>query len=384
MNIKKINDLHVLLALRQTNALSGTPRIFKRLTQYLYNEVREISIVAEKFQPDFKKQKKINCLKALRWPKNNLFQRKWYSWQTDWYRKIISPDVVIGHGDTLHQDILFMHTCVHKGLDLNPTSVNASKNVSVPFHKLIFEKGTFKILICNSKMMLNDFKKRFDINTPAHVIYPGIDFDFSAKVEEDKVSELKKLITKNQDRLILALITSGNFDNRGAHALIRAVGNLSEKDKSKVSILLVGKESNIQKYYQLADQYYIRDQLLWLSPREDVWNLIAAADIIVHPARIEAFGMSMLESMSIGLPIICTETVGCHELLEGRQKEFVIKSQDDAKLTYLLHVLINNSNLRKELGQTNRSIATRYSWEKYDQAFFSILQTHSDILRIKI
>jgi UDP-glucose:(heptosyl)LPS alpha-1,3-glucosyltransferase len=165
---------NVQLILKNTDALSGTPKILMRQAFALSNLGHKVSVISETFHPSLSSSSRIKCIRNLKWPKNTLTQRKLFNWQAT--RKMDPNALVVGHGDTLNQDILFMHTCVHKGAEVNPGPHN-NKNLSIPFHKMIFEQGHFKEVVCVSHMMKNDLQKRFNIKVPMHVIYPGHDKD---------------------------------------------------------------------------------------------------------------------------------------------------------------------------------------------------------------
>lgn len=368
MSTKSKSNVH--LVLRNTDALSGTPRILRRQAKLLEN-LTQVSVISDNFHSELSQNKNIKCLKTFKWPKNGLFQRQFFDWQA--HRKSVSHhgDLVIGHGDSLIQDILFMHVCVHKGADLNPEQYK--KNISIPFHRMIFEQAQYKVLVCNSKMMKNDLEKRFEIKAPTYVLYPGYETNLKSNIDQLAINEIRNTVNKGQEKLIIGLITSGDLGNRGAYHLIRAAAKLPNDLKSKVSILIVGKEGRPEKLYQLASELGIRDLVTWMKPRTDVANLFLATDIVVHAAQMEAFGMSVLEAMALERPVITTQTVGCSELLPDIQKNYIISHQEDEMIAKKLEELIQDNDLRVKMGMANASVAKNHSWESFDNGFMEIL-----------
>ena len=366
------------LVLRNTDALSGTPRILRRQAQLLQDH-GQVSVISENFHAELKENNKIQCQRVFKWPSNGLFQRRFFDWQVQ--RKInqTGSDLVIGNGETLVQDLLFMHVCVHKGAELYPEKYK--KNLSVPFHRMIFEQGRFKTLICVSKMMRDDLVKRFDIKAPTYVLYPGFDPDIKKKINNEVVNEIRNKVTKGQQKIVLGVITSGDLLNRGAFALIRAVAKLPLESRQKVSMLIVGKEGHPEKLYNLAQELGIGEQVTWMSPREDVANLFLATDIIVHAAQMEAFGMSVLEAMALQKPIITTQTVGCSELFPLIQQDFIIPNPSPDLLAHKLDHLIQNPDLWKKMGDQNSEIAQKHSWDYFDQGFMKVINTEFPKIR---
>lgn len=358
------------LVLRNSEGLSGTPRILRRQAKLLQDH-SQVSVISESFHPDLLTNPKIQCQKVFKWPKNGLFQRRFFDWQAQ--RKIhsASSDLVIGNGDTLHQDLLFIHVCVHKGAELYPEKYK--KNLSVPFHRMIFEQGSFKTLVCVSKMMRDDLVKRFNIKQPTYVLYPGYESSLKDNINQSVISDIRKSVTKGQDKIVIGVITSGDLLNRGAFALIRAIGKLPKNLQEKVCVLIVGKENHPEKIYQLAAEVGIGNQVQWMKPREDVGNLFMSTDIVVHAAQMEAFGMSVLEAMALGRPLLTTETVGCSELFSAAQKDFIIERQADDLIANKLAVLIESPELCQKMGQESAQIASQYTWQHFDQGFMKIV-----------
>lgn len=55
----------------------------------------------------------------------------------------------------------------------------------------------------------------------------------------------------------------------------------------------------------------------FLGRRGDVPRLMASSDVLVHPARIEGFGLVLAEAMAAGLPVVASHVEGIPEVLEG-------------------------------------------------------------------
>lgn len=311
--------------------------------------------------------------KKFKWPKATLFQRKFFDWQAQ--RKVREGSLVLGHGDSLHQDILFMHTAVHLGAEVAPGPHN-KKNLSIPFHRMIFEKGSFRQIVCVSHMMKNDIQKRFDIKVPMHVIYPGHDSQLVNKVDQRVVNDIRAQLKTQSNEVVVGVICSGALGNRGAFATIAAFGELPESYKKRVKILIVGKEKYPQNVYQAAQAVGMGERILWLSARADVTNVIRAADLVVHAANIEAAGITFLEFMALSRPVIATRTVGFAEILPDIQKDFVIERQDSGLIAGKLRELLDRQDQWNLMGEENRKIASTITWERYDERFMEVVRNY--------
>jgi len=69
-------------------------------------------------------------------------------------------------------------------------------------------------------------------------------------------------------------------------------------------------EKAARKYARLARRLGVERQIQWLGHREDIPELLSAADVFVHPARYDTTGSVILEAVLNELPVIATEVCG--------------------------------------------------------------------------
>ena len=76
----------------------------------------------------------------------------------------------------------------------------------------------------------------------------------------------------------------------------------------------------------------------FLGGRDDVPELLLAADALVHPALDEAAGIVLLEALVAGLPVICTDVCGYAHHIAAARAGLVLRSpysQDDLNAAML-------------------------------------------------
>lgn len=288
--------------------------------------------------------------KLLPWFKSTgIWRRRWYNYQVEKLKKKLKPTVTIGHGDIKEQDILHLHNCVFYASELIHGKELDKNNEMALAHGPLLTEQKFKLLIANSIIMREDSVKRFKLPIDkVKVVYPSLDTNIFFPILDKKL-ELRKRFNF-PDKVIVALVTSGNFKKRGLDLFIEAIKNFPEDVKNKANFRVVGK-----------DNFKNTDNVTYDSEIKDIQNYFNAIDIFVLPARIEEFGRVVLEAMGCGLPVITTDKVGAGELLEGKSKEFVIPSHNVNELSLALQKLILSSKLREELGQLNLKAAQHNS-----------------------
>jgi UDP-glucose:(heptosyl)LPS alpha-1,3-glucosyltransferase len=69
-------------------------------------------------------------------------------------------------------------------------------------------------------------------------------------------------------------------------------------------------DARARAFVRLARQNEAGDRIRWLGHRDDIGELMAASDLLVHPARLDITGTVILEAIANGLPVITTSVCG--------------------------------------------------------------------------
>jgi UDP-glucose:(heptosyl)LPS alpha-1,3-glucosyltransferase len=348
---------------------SGVPKKVLQELQFFKNLGREAYAIAETINVEMVLEFGGLPVKTFKWPFSCYFRRKFYHQQVEqWVRKN-KPQIVIGHGDILHQDVLFIHNCVHLAHELIEGKPLPADHEVGKIHTAIFTQGTYKLLICNSQMMKDDLVKRFKVDpNQAVVIYPEVNLakfkvDDAVKVK----SEWRAKFGFAEDDFVIGLVTSGNFKKRNLGLLIEAFKEVA-KTNPKAKLFIAG--GNIdQKYKDQAP----KEGVIFAPPIIDVKNYYYLLDVFVLPAHIEEFGRSVLEAMYCGVPVITTKFVGASEILEGSSREFILDEINQANLVLKLNKLMDHQVARNVADQNNKT-AQAYSSEVQSNIFGETLK----------
>jgi glycosyltransferase involved in cell wall biosynthesis len=91
-----------------------------------------------------------------------------------------------------------------------------------------------------------------------------------------------------------------------------------------------------------------------LGYRDDMPELMNAADVLVHPAKQEPLGRVLLEAAASGLPIIATDVGGTREILRDRESAILVPPGDPQALADAILEMANDAELRSRLAETAR------------------------------
>lgn len=140
-------------------------------------------------------------------------------------------------------------------------------------------------------------------------------------------------------------------DRKGIFECIEAIGENAEEFRGKAEFHLGG-NGNVARLESMITKYGIDDIVKfhgWIGPAEK-HELLSNTDVFLHPSKFESFGISILEAMDYGLPIITTETGGITDLVTDGINGLTVKPGDSQMIATAMLRLMSDSDLRQKLG----------------------------------
>jgi glycosyltransferase involved in cell wall biosynthesis len=144
---------------------------------------------------------------------------------------------------------------------------------------------------------------------------------------------------------------------KGIDVLIEAAKLIRDKSDMKFKVIVAGRKSPAaEEWYQfllgLIKGYALADVVqLSVSKNafEDMAGLYAAADICVMPSLREGLGISVIEAMATGVPVIASNTIGVDELVIHEQSGLLVPVGDSMALANAIIRLDDDPDLRETL-----------------------------------
>jgi UDP-glucose:(heptosyl)LPS alpha-1,3-glucosyltransferase len=143
-----------------------------------------------------------------------------------------------------------------------------------------------------------------------HLMPPGIDRRRFSAIPSDGPSKaaFRAELGIAPLELVILMVGSG-FKTKGVDRAIHAVASLPGPERRRARLVIVGNGS-ARPFQRLARRLQIDDRVLFTGGRDDIASFYGSADFLLHPARTEMSGNSLLESMLCGLPVLVTENCG--------------------------------------------------------------------------
>ena len=213
------------------------------------------------------------------------------------------------------------------------------------FEKAVFQAGKPTQLLMLTPHQIAHFKKHYDTeDSRFHMLPPGIAQD---RKYDRQLADAKRVYRKkNQvpESAFLLLQVGSDFKRKGVDRTIQALASLPEEIKKNTILMVVGQDKPA-KYQRLAESLGVAAQVSFFSGRNDIAELMSAADLLMHPAYQEAAGIVLLEAITAGLPVIVTEVCGYASFINKAQCGVVIREPFDQSI---LNSLLASSLQNKE------------------------------------
>ena len=216
------------------------------------------------------------------------------------------------------------------------------------------------------------------------VISSGTNTKRFALVNSTERLALRRRLRLPEGKVIV--ITTGRYIvEKNQITLIKAVERIENgPHRDKAYLLIVGATepgqitSNQSELKAYVEKRGLSDSVQFLNDVFNVEDYLRASDIFVLPSFFpEGMPNSLLEAMSCGLPVICTNLPQMTCIFpEGRG--FFFPPTDSEALSVHLSSLISSSELRKSYGASLSAYAQEHysltrSAEKYDRLFDQIM-----------
>jgi glycosyltransferase involved in cell wall biosynthesis len=100
-------------------------------------------------------------------------------------------------------------------------------------------------------------------------------------------------------------------------------------------------------------------------PHQELPARFAGATMLVNPSLSETFGMTLIEAMAVGLPVIATRVGGIVEVVDDGVTGILVAPNDPRALAAAICALLREPQRAKEMGAAGRSrVLQHFTWER--------------------
>jgi glycosyltransferase involved in cell wall biosynthesis len=103
---------------------------------------------------------------------------------------------------------------------------------------------------------------------------------------------------------------------------------------------------------------------------------INRADIVVQPSRREGFGLSILEAMACGKPVVSTQCSAIPEVIDHERGGYLCEPGSVEQLAKAVVKLAQSLELRRQMGEYNRQqVVQRFTLRQMAEKHLRVYQS---------
>lgn len=290
-------------------------------------------------------------------------------------------------------DILHVHYAIpHASAAHMAKQILAAKGVQIPFVTTLhgtditlvgsdpsfapvveFSINASDAVTAVSQYLKNVTEHQFSINIPIEVIYNFVDL---RRFKHSDKNHFKRAIAPNGERI---LIHVSNFRRvKRVEEVVRIFHGILSQLPSK--LLLVGDGPDRVACEQLANQLGIIDHVIFLGKQEAIEEILSVSDLFMLPSATESFGLSALEAMACGVPVIASNVGGLPEVVQHGISGYLADVGDiDSMVEYGIS-LLKDDQLYAAFSQSAYEQSLKFNidniMDQYEQLYAKIIQAN--------
>ncbi|THJ24586.1 MAG: glycosyltransferase family 4 protein [Nitrospira sp. CG24E] len=185
-------------------------------------------------------------------------------------------------------------------------------------------------------------------------VYNGVDLSAvpSQPVRHKVRKELK--IIQGPVLVTIARLT----EQKGHRYLLQALPSLLET-WPQLCCLFVGEGELRDQLHRLAVELAVERSCRFIGVREDIADILAAADVVVLPSLSEGFPFVLLEALAMGCPVVASKVNGVPELIEDHKTGLLVPARDSQALASAIREVLNDPTAASKMGAAGRTVVRR-------------------------
>jgi glycosyltransferase involved in cell wall biosynthesis len=185
-------------------------------------------------------------------------------------------------------------------------------------------------------------------------------------------SVLRKSLNISEDVVVFTCITRLLWE-KGIEEMTEAFESIVKLNLNAILLLIGWSDKDNPRHIpdSFFEKYLRNKNLIFLGRRDDVNEILSLSDVFIYPSYYrEGIPRSLLEALSMSLPVITTDMPGCNLTVENGINGYLIEKKSKIAIENAVLKCIGKKYELKEMGKRSREIAI----EQFDESiiFFQI------------
>jgi len=220
-----------------------------------------------------------------------------------------------------------------------------------------YEIARFSVSVSDAITSVSEFLKEetikaFRIEKPIRVIPNFVDCN---EFRPAPNSSIRKKLAPGGERLV---VHASNF--RKVKNIPTVIEVFHEVKKAlPARLVLIGDGPEKETAERTCSRLGIKDDVTFMGEQEFIADILPVADAFLLPSDHESFGLSALEAMSCGVPVVGSNVGGLHEVIDHGETGFLCDPHDVECMADCLISMFRNEDRRRDMGLKGRERARR-------------------------
>jgi glycosyltransferase involved in cell wall biosynthesis len=145
------------------------------------------------------------------------------------------------------------------------------------------------------------------------------------------------------------------------HAIL-ALKHLNSEGYS-VTLDVIGMGEEMQRLRELSRRLGV-DRIVnfhgFIQEKSSVYEFMSEADLFVNPSVIEGFGITLIESMAAGTPVVAYDLPAYHDFIENGYNGLLVEPNSVQELSNTMKMVLDDSTLASKLVDNGVKVAQKY------------------------
>lgn len=213
-----------------------------------------------------------------------------------------------------------------------------------------------KLIVANSRFTAEAIAKTYpNTTTKVRHCYKSV-----AIARYQQIREHREAAPPDPDQPVILFVGS-NMHRKGVPDLIKAAPGVI-KQYPKAKFVIVGNDKAVGGLEALCSDLEVGQNFEFVGWRsqEDLLGFYLRATIFVMPSLTEALGVTFLEAMAAGVPVIGTEVGGIPEIIQHGFNGMLVPVGSPASITEAINQLLADESLRKRLADNAGATLSKF------------------------
>lgn len=199
--------------------------------------------------------------------------------------------------------------------------------------------------------------------------------NFIGLQKTERVSPCKRSVMASADELIVTHISNFRKVKR-VDDVVRVFYGIQQQLPAKLIMVGDGPEREIAD--QLCKDLGIKKKVLFLGNTSDIDRILCFTDLFLLPSESESFGLSALEAMAAGVPVVSSNAGGLSEVNEEGVSGYLCPIGDVQTMAEKAIYILSDKDRLAQFKQNARKVAARFDEEKiipmYEALYYNAIK----------